>query len=144
MVNMYNFQEVPGSIPSYTLEMFSRSVGSGTGSTQPCEDNWVATRYEKQRIRLRKMKLRLRDKRFANHKAPCTVIWQQPLQSVLPLRSCSATDLYYIYIYIYTECSEIPITNFWGLQRGNEQINVLNRNPCPETYRFRAESTSSN
>ena len=38
-------------------------------------------------IRLRKLKLRLRHKRFANHKAPCTVIWQQPLQSV-------ATDLF--------------------------------------------------
>ena len=44
-------------------------------------------------IRLGKLKLRLRDKRFANHKAPCTVIWQQPLQSVLALRGCSATDL---------------------------------------------------
>ena len=44
-------------------------------------------------IRLRKLILRLRDKRFANHKTPCTAIWQQPLQSVLALRSCSATDL---------------------------------------------------
>ena len=26
---------------------FSGSIGSGTGSTQPCEDNWVATWYEK-------------------------------------------------------------------------------------------------
>ena len=46
-------------------------------------------------IRLRKLKLRLRDKRFANHKVPCTAIWQQPLQSVLALRSCSATDLFF-------------------------------------------------
>ena len=44
-------------------------------------------------IRLRKLKLRLRDKRFANHKAPCIAIWQQLLQSVLALRSCSAMDL---------------------------------------------------
>ena len=44
-------------------------------------------------VRLRKLKLRLRDKRFANHKAPCTTFWQQPLQSVLALRGCSATDL---------------------------------------------------
>ena len=44
-------------------------------------------------IRLRKVKLSLRDKRFVNHKAPCTAIWQQPLQSVLALRGCSATDL---------------------------------------------------
>ena len=32
--------------------------------------------------RLRKVKLMLRDKRFDNHKAHCTPIWQQPLQSV--------------------------------------------------------------
>ena len=44
-------------------------------------------------IRLRKLKLRLRDKRLVNHKAPCTAIWQQPLQSFLALRGCSATDL---------------------------------------------------
>ena len=44
-------------------------------------------------IRLRKLKLRLRDKRFANHKAPCTAVWQQPLQLVLALRGCSAMDL---------------------------------------------------
>ena len=48
-------------------------------------------------IRLRKLKLRLRDKRFANHKAPCTAIWQQPLQSVLALRGCSATE-YTVYM----------------------------------------------
>ena len=35
----------------------------------------------------------MRDKRFANHKAPCTATWQHPLQSVLALRGCSATDL---------------------------------------------------
>ena len=44
-------------------------------------------------IRLRKLKLRLRYKRFANHKVPCTAIWQQPLQLVLALRSCSAMDI---------------------------------------------------
>ena len=52
-------------------------------------------------IRLRKLKLRLSDKRFANHKVPCTAIWQQPLQSVLALRSCGATDLFYF----FTVCS---------------------------------------
>ena len=36
-------QEVPGSIPGYTLEIFPGSIGSGTGSTQPRDDNWVAT-----------------------------------------------------------------------------------------------------
>ena len=49
-------------------------------------------------IRLRKLKLRMRDKRFANHKAPCTAIWQQPLQSGLAFRSCSATDSFIIKI----------------------------------------------
>ena len=46
-------------------------------------------------IRLRKLKLRLRDrsKRFANHMTPCTANWQQSLQSVLAPRGCSATDL---------------------------------------------------
>ena len=44
-------------------------------------------------IQLRKLKLRLRDNRFANHKPPCTAIWQQPLQSVLALWGCSTTDL---------------------------------------------------
>ena len=72
---------------------FSGSIGSGTGSTQSREDNWVATWMRSSKIQLRKLKLRLRDKRFAIHKAPCTAIWQQPLQSVLALRSCSATDL---------------------------------------------------
>ena len=55
---------------------FSGSIGSGTGSTQPREDNWVTTWMRSSEIRLRKLKLRLRDKLFTNHKAPCTVIWQ--------------------------------------------------------------------
>ena len=102
---------------------FSGSIGSGTGSTQPREDNWVATWYEKQRIRLRKLKLRLRDKRFANHKAPCTVIWQQLLQLVLALRSCSVMDLILIFLlravnvgygnYSFTSLSkEVILRNF--------------------------------
>ena len=57
-------------------------------------------------IRLRKLKLRLMDKRFANHKAPCTAIWLQPLQSVLALRGCSATDLF---LFVYTK----TITRFF-------------------------------
>ena len=74
----------------------SGSIGSGTGSTQPREDNWVAIWMRSSEIRLRELKLRLRDKCFANHKAPCTAIWQQPVQSVLALRGCSATDLWTI------------------------------------------------
>ena len=46
------------------------------------------------KVQLRKLKLQLKDKRFANHKAPCTVIWQQPLQSVLALRGCGAMFLF--------------------------------------------------
>ena len=85
--------------PGFDLRLYPRilsgSIGSGTGSTQPREDNWIATLdMRRGEIRLRKLKLRLRDKRFANHKAPFTVIWQQPLQSVLALRSCSATEIY--------------------------------------------------
>ena len=54
---------------------FYGSIGSGTGSTQPREDNWVATWMRSSEIGLRNLKLKLRDKRFANHKAPWTVIW---------------------------------------------------------------------
>ena len=43
----------------------SRPIGSETGSTQSREDNWVATWLRSSEIRLRKLKLRLRDKRFA-------------------------------------------------------------------------------
>ena len=43
------------------------------------------------KIRLRKQ-IKVEGKRFANHKVPCTAIWQQPLQFVLALRSCSAMD----------------------------------------------------
>ena len=59
-------------------------------------------------IQLRKLKLRLRDKRSANHKAPCTAIWQQPFQSVLALRGCSATDIIYIYFLISPSQDKIP------------------------------------
>ena len=41
---------------------------------------------------------------FANHNAPCTAIWQQPLQSVLALRSCIARDLILIIIIITQNC----------------------------------------
>ena len=49
---------------------FSGSIEFGTGSNQPHEENWVATWMRSSEIRLRKLKLKLRDKRFANHKAP--------------------------------------------------------------------------
>ena len=44
------------------------------------------------KIQLRKLKLRLRDKHFAIHRAPCIAIWQQPLQLVLALRDYSAME----------------------------------------------------
>ena len=56
------------------------------------------------KIRLRKLKLRLRDKRFANHKAPSTAIWQQPLQSVLAHRGCIATDLIFLFPCVLKVC----------------------------------------
>ena len=80
---------------------FSGSIGSGTGSTQPREDNWVATWMRSSEVRLRKLKSMLSDKCFANYKVPCTAVWQQPLQSVLALRGCSATDLIYLIYYYY-------------------------------------------
>ena len=83
--------------PGFDSQLYPRnfpvSIGSGMGSTQPREDNWVATWVRSSEIQLRKLKLRLRDKRFANQKAPCTAIWQQPLQSVLAFQGCSTTDL---------------------------------------------------
>ena len=73
-------------------------------------------------IRLRKLKLRLRDKRFANHKVPCTAIRQQPLQSVLALRSCSATDLFYIYReYPAEEFSRCSATYLNGYPEGERE-----------------------
>ena len=56
-------------------------------------------------IWLRKLKLRLRDKRFANHKAPCTAIWQQPLPSILALWGFSTTDLF---LYNYKNAVLMP------------------------------------
>ena len=78
------------------------------GSTQPHKENWVATVLDMRssKIQLRKLKLRLRDKRFANHKAPCTAIWQQLLQSVLALRGCNAMDLF-ILLFLYREMSVV-------------------------------------
>ena len=87
---------------------FSGSIGSGTWSTQPREDNWIATWMRSSEIRLRKLKLRLRHKRFANHKLHCTAIWQQPFQSVLALRGRSATDL--IINAKYYKCTKIKLS----------------------------------
>ena len=38
---------------------FSGSIGSGTGFTQPREDNWVATRYEKWRNPVKKTEIKV-------------------------------------------------------------------------------------
>ena len=50
------------------------------GSTQHREDNWVATWFEKKQNLVKKTEIKVEGKRFANHNAPCTAIWQQPLQ----------------------------------------------------------------
>ena len=78
---------------------FSGSIGSGTGSTQPREDDWVATWMRSSKIQLRKLKLRLRDNALLTTRSPpYNTIWEQPLQSILALRSCSATDFLIITI----------------------------------------------
>ena len=82
-------QEVPGSIPGYTLEIFLEVQGLERGTPSRAR-SFDMRRSE---ILLRKLKLRLRDKRFANNKVSCNAIWQQPLQSVVALRGSSATDL---------------------------------------------------
>ena len=64
-------------------------------------------------IRLIKLKLRLRDKHFANHKTPCTAIWQQLLQSVLALRGCSAMDLINLFIVYYGLYDFESEVQFW-------------------------------
>ena len=85
-------QEVPGSIPGYTLEIFVEVQGLERGPPSLVRTIGQLLDMRGSEIRSRKLKLRLRDKRFANRKAPCTVIRQQPLQSVLALWSCSATE----------------------------------------------------
>ena len=86
-------QQVPGSIPGYILEIFLEVQGLERGTPSLVRTIWQVLDMRSSEIRLRKLKLRLMDKRFANHNAPCTAIWQQPFQSVLVLWSCSATDL---------------------------------------------------
>ena len=73
---------------------FSGSIGSGTGPPSLVRRTGFLLDMTSSEIRLRKLKLRLRDKLFTNHKAPCTAICQQPLQSILALRGFSTTDLF--------------------------------------------------
>ena len=86
-------QEVPGSIPGYILEIFLEVQGLERGPPSLVRRIGQLLDMRSSEIRLRKLKLRLRDKRFANHKAPCTAIRQQTLQSVLAFRGCRTTDL---------------------------------------------------
>ena len=87
-------QEVPDSIPGCKpiLEIFLGVQDLERGPPSLVRTSGKLLDMRSSEIRFRKLKLRLRYKRVANHKAPCTVIWQQPLQSVLALRSCIATD----------------------------------------------------
>ena len=71
-------------------------------------------------IRLRKLKLRLRDKRLTNHEA----IWQ-PLQSVLALRGCSATD------YHHSKREILTFASFFVVQHGHRYVNLNKPTPCP-------------
>ena len=72
---------------------FSGSIASGMGSISLVRTIGQLLDVRNSEIWIRKLKLRLKDKHLANHKAPCTAIWQHPLQSVLALQGCSATDL---------------------------------------------------
>ena len=98
-------QEVQISIPGYTLEIFLEVQGLERGPPSPVRAIGYILDMRSSEIRLRKLKLRLRDKRFANHKAPCTAIWQQPLQSVLALRGCSPT---YVFLVPYSVTHRYP------------------------------------
>ena len=87
LVHLTAIQEVPGSIPGYNLEIFLEVQGLVRGPPSLVrttgylldiltsyflirESNCLPTRSSE--IQLRKLKLKLRDKHFANHKAPCT------------------------------------------------------------------------
>ena len=63
--------EVLSSIPGYALK-FSWNVGSGAGSTQPREDNWVppCLAMRGNEIRLKKLKLRVRNNDLLTTRAP--------------------------------------------------------------------------
>ena len=63
-------QEVPGSIPGYTLEIFLEVQGLEWGPPSLVRTIGQLLDMRSSEIRLRKLKLRLRDKCFANHKAP--------------------------------------------------------------------------
>ena len=83
--------------PGFDSRLYPRNVSgsieSATRSTQPREDELASYLIcEEAKSGKKKLKLKLRDKRFANHKPPCTAIWQQPAQSVLALRGCSAEE----------------------------------------------------
>ena len=118
-------QEVPGSIPGYTLEIFLEVQRLERGPPSLVRTIGQLLDMRRSEIRLRKLTLMLRGKRFANLKAPCTAIWQQPLQSVLALRGCSATDLL---LCIYLSIQFIDLFNYL-------LTNWLLRNPivhhCP-------------
>ena len=63
----------PGSIPGYTIEIFLEVWILERGS--PSLVRTIGQLLDiSSEIRLRKLKLRLRDKRLANHKALCTAI----------------------------------------------------------------------
>ena len=91
-------QEVPGSIPTIPQNFFLEVQDLERGAPSIMTTIGQLLYMSRSETRLRKLKLRLRDKRFVNHNAPYIVIWQQPLQPVLALQSCSAMDLLFIII----------------------------------------------
>ena len=117
-------QEVPGSIPGYTLEIFLEVGLQGLELSPPSLVRTFRQLLDvrSSEIRLRKLKIRLTDMRFANYKAPCTVIWHQPLQSVLALRGCSATDLILL---MYNICIHFKTNNIIRLAYLTTILEVL-------------------
>ena len=95
------FQEVSGSITDHTLGIFLEVQGMEQGPPSLVRTIGQLLDMRSSEIWLRKFKLRLRNERFANHRAPCTSIWQLPFQSVLALWSCSAKDLFLFYVFNY-------------------------------------------
>ena len=85
-------QEVPGSIPGYTLEIFLEVQGLERGPPSLVRPIGQLLDMRSSEIWLRKLKLRLRDNALLTTKSPVLSSGSQPLQSVVALWSCSATE----------------------------------------------------
>ena len=83
---------VPGFDYRLYIRNFSVSTGSGTGPpTLVRTTEWLFDTRSSE-IRLSKLKLRLLDICFANHRAPCILIWKQPIQLALVIRINTSSE----------------------------------------------------